>query len=136
MAQTTTKQIKRVASACKQKARKDTLYQEIEDMRDKFQEYRLYEADSWSWTLMHDFLACQEWGMHYKKQRAKAVEVLLKYGEDTLFWSELKKTKRQRQLDMQRVAHVVRSSHMALDKGGMFKKDRCYLQYSDFYLEE
>ena len=123
--------IRRTAGICKKKAQKDSLYQEIKALREKFLEYKLDQADKWSWVLINDYIECLELGMRVKKQRAKAVEVCLKYGEDTLFWSELERTKRQRRRETLRMAHAARCVGKKLEEGGLTRKNRGVL--SSFY---
>jgi len=87
---------------------KDSLFEEIDSVLVKMYANKIDQAEPWTIKIFQDYRECLQYGLKYAKQRAKVVEALIKYGEGTLFWDELKRTSRQRNREWARVAFVVR----------------------------
>jgi hypothetical protein len=107
-----------------QKAYLDELYQEALYIEKKFLETNMYEADKWTWLIVHEYMACMSQGWTYPNQRNKMSEAAIKYGKESPFWSELEKTKTERYSWSIRLAHAMRLTLKALDKGGLTRKIR------------
>lgn len=100
-------------------------YDEVTDILNKFQENDLMDADFFTWKLLNDYLYWHNYGVAMKSQTKKVVEALLKYGENSLFWEELERTRHARKLDLIRVtylAHVVLTAEGKIPKkAGFFR---------------
>lgn len=88
---------------------KDELLEEIKMVLEKMYKHKIDQAEPWSIRIITDYLECRQVGLNYKGQRGKVVEALIKYGNGSLFWDELERTKTQRKKDWARVAFAVRT---------------------------
>lgn len=126
---TTVKQQKDRLIYLKQKAVTEDLYLEAQDIRDKFLETRLYEVDTWTWKIIHEYMHCKEAGWTWPGQEGKMREAVIKYGSESPFWSELERTRRQRREHLARLSYAMRLTNEALDKGGLTRKIRKELHF-------
>lgn len=101
---------------------KDDLEDELNEVLDLFKKHKIDQAEPWTVKIIVDYLECRQMGLNYHSQRGKVVEVLIKYGEGTLFWKVLKETARLRNRQWARVAFVVRTIQKLEAQKGVSKK--------------
>lgn len=114
----------------KGQALKDPLYTEVLEIRRKFLETGVYRGDSWTWVLINDYIACKEEGWPMKKQVGKIREAIIKYGEDSTFWSEWYSTRALRNLQAHRLANLLREAQKMLKEGGLSRPLRKELGFA------
>jgi len=89
--------------------REDDLVPQVKEIITKFEDNNLPLANPdmrWTWKVMQDYLAWYGLGIKINNQRAKIVEVILKYGDNSMFWKELERSKLQRKNEWVRVAYI------------------------------
>ena len=81
---------------------------EIRVIKAKFEAVELDLVEVFEYKLFRDYLYFYGQGVQMKAQRQKIQEAILKYGKDSLFWSELELTKKERKDTTVRVINVCR----------------------------
>jgi hypothetical protein len=92
---------------------------QIIEIRVKFIEYDLQVTERFTWKLLNDYLYWYNAGVTITAQRQKAVEAILKFGKDSLFWKELDRTKREREDTLIRVVYCCEIITKMLKESGV-----------------
>lgn len=100
------------------------LFIEALEIRRKLLETDVYMFDHWTWRIINDFIAVTQMGWKIKVLDRKIREAIIKYGETSTFWTELKHTKTLRKQQTLRVSNLVRIAVEMLDKGGLTRGTR------------
>lgn len=106
----------------KNKKYDEDILEEIEWVRSKMLEHKIDQYEPWTMKILTDYLECRQVGLRYFGQRCKVIEALMKYGYDSLFWKELKRTKTQRVREWARVTYAVREFMKQRFEGGAKNK--------------
>lgn len=86
---------------------KDIYKNELIFIRNKFLEHSLFLSDKFSWLIINDYLFTKPKGWTTKSQTRKVIEVIDKYGMNSLFWDYLLEHKEEREFYQNRLAYLI-----------------------------
>jgi len=106
----------------------DDLTIEADEVVAKIFEYGLEQEEIFTLKVITDYKIWRGMGINIMSQRAKVVEAVIKFGKNSLFWSELDRTKIQRATEWMRVAYLCKEIKLVTESGnypkGITKSDK------------